>query len=201
MRRTSTMTTVKSMTHATSLSGGFTLIELMVTLAVAAIMLALAVPSFTTAFNQNRLAGTSNDILASLQGARMEAVRRNVRTVMCRSTDGATCSAGAQWTGWITYADTNRNGALNAGELLQVGTVRQPLQVRVSAAINNSQVVFRPDGLAYSAGGNLLVGTVAVCLPTDNPNENERRVGIVAGSRFGITKFDTGSLCVAPPNS
>lgn len=180
---------------------GFTLIELIVTLSVAAILLALAIPSFTSAINQNRLASLGNDMLASLQGARMEAIRRNSRAVLCRSDDGASCAAGAQWNGWITFVDTNANGAVDGRDtVLQVGTVKPPLQMQVSSNIDNSEVVFRPDGLAYSAAGLLLQANVGVCIPTTLPAENTRVLGIASGSRFDIAPYDDGGNCSTPPN-
>src|SRR3546814_3559152 len=56
---------------------GFTFIELMLTIAVAAILLAIATPSFTSIINSNRLTGAANEMVATLQAARMEAVRLN----------------------------------------------------------------------------------------------------------------------------
>ena len=86
-------------------AAGFTLVELMITLAVAAVVLTLAIPSFTSMINTNRLAALSNDIGGSVQLGRMEAVRRGVRVVACPSTDGSTCVVANPVVGWILFTD------------------------------------------------------------------------------------------------
>ncbi len=181
------------------LASGFTMVELGVTVAVAAILAAIAIPSFITTINTNRLAGLSNELVASMQAARMQAVRRNAHAVFCRSTDGTSCSTGATWTGWLVYVDANRNGALDAGEVVQVGTVKSPLQIRVSPAITNSMVVFRPDGIAKADTDAVLQASIAVCIPTSKPRENQRNVNIFAGSRFSVTQV-VAATCTAPAN-
>ena len=86
---------------------GFTLIELVVTMAVLAILVTLATPSFTSIMNNNRLTSNANEMLTTLQSARMEAVRRNARVVICRNDtpDTATaCNTGAgAWLGWNAH--------------------------------------------------------------------------------------------------
>src|SRR3546814_11649357 len=66
-------------------TGGFTLIELLVAIAVMAIVLVAGVPGFQALVNGNRLAASSNEMIANLQTARMEAIRRNRRVVVCAS--------------------------------------------------------------------------------------------------------------------
>lgn len=185
-------------------AGGFTLIELMVTIAVLAILIAIATPSFTSVINSSRLTSHANEFVASLQLARMEAVRRNTRAVVCRSDNGSTCAAGAQWNGWITFVDSNRNGTAETAELIRVGAVKAPVQVRSGAAVTASRIVFSPDGLARvtNAAGvpqvSLLDVSVGVCIPTTLPAENERRVQIVSGSRISVMREDAGGTCQAP---
>lgn len=182
---------------------GFTLIELVVALTVIAIMLVLAVPSFTTTINTNRLAALSNDVIASMQTARMEAIRRGVRVVACRSDNGTSCSAGARWTGWIVFVDPDRNNAPNAAaDILRRDTVKPPLQLWTSSRISGdgSRVVFRPDGLAHADNDDLVFAQLAACLPTNQPRENVRDISIAAGSRFNVSARNANRVCQAPPN-
>lgn len=99
------------------LTTGFTLLELMVVVAIAAILLALALPSFQQTIRSNRLATTTNEVISSLSLARSEAIRNKRGASICASADGASC--GADWSsGWMVWSDTNSDGAVDtaAGE-------------------------------------------------------------------------------------
>ncbi|HFQ13922.1 MAG TPA: prepilin-type N-terminal cleavage/methylation domain-containing protein [Gammaproteobacteria bacterium] len=100
-------------------SRGLTLIELMVTLAVFAIVTALAFPGFRL-YQQNSLRVTQiNDMVASFNMARTEAVKRNRNVAICASADQATCSGANDWTtGWIVFVDDNQDGNIDANEAL-----------------------------------------------------------------------------------
>ena len=96
---------------------GFTLIELMVAIAVLAIMLAIGLPSFQGSLRSNRVATSTNDMLAALSLARTEAIRNTRGSAVCASADGLACDG--EWDqGWLVFSDTDRNGALNAGEVI-----------------------------------------------------------------------------------
>ena len=87
-------------------AGGFTLIEMMTAILILAILVGLAVPSFNNASLSGKLTGFANDLLASSQLARSEAIKRNVAVTMCASSDGSTCDDPEGWeTGWIVVAD------------------------------------------------------------------------------------------------
>lgn len=90
---------------------GFTLVELMVTLAVAAVLLTLAAPSMADLLRSNRLAAANNTLVASLNVARAEALRRGRAITVCASADQRTCSASNDWaTGWVVFEDTVTTG-------------------------------------------------------------------------------------------
>jgi type IV fimbrial biogenesis protein FimT len=91
-------------------AGGFSLIELMVTIAIVAILVAVAFPSFEGSIRNNRLASATNEMLASLSLARMEALRNPEGAVLCATADGTTC--GNDWnSGWMVFIDVNGDGA------------------------------------------------------------------------------------------
>jgi type IV fimbrial biogenesis protein FimT len=88
--------------------GGFTLIELVVSVTILVILAWVAVPSINSAMLGNRLASYANDFVASAQFARSEALKRNAPVILCRSSDGAACAADGDWTqGWIVMCRTN----------------------------------------------------------------------------------------------
>lgn len=180
---------------------GFTLVELMITLAVAAVVLTLAIPSFTSMINSNRLAALSNDIAGSMQLGRMEAVRRGVRVVACPSTDGVNCGVANPMTGWILFTDADDNGVPAAGDVLRYLTVKPPLQFWASPSVATAgRVIFRPDGFVYDNASNLLSTTLRACLPTTQPAENVRDVQFVSGSRVSIASVNAAGACAAPAN-
>lgn len=188
--------------------GGFTLLELMIVVAVAAVILALGVPSFQSVINSGRISGAANELVAALQQARMEAVRTNRRVVLCRSDapDAAapSCVAGAgNWGGWISFVDADGNGALNGAEIvLRVGVVPPSTELSVSPAISgaNNQIVVRPDGLARTGAGALLAARLRTCVPSTFPSENARDVVISAGSRVSTARVALAGVCGAPAN-
>ena len=103
---------------------GFTLVELMVTLSVMAVLLAIAVPSFRDTIRRNRVTSASNALLATLNYARSEAIDRGQLVTLCPSADAANCtSGGTSWgAGWLVYSypagATSSNAAYATGNLL-----------------------------------------------------------------------------------
>jgi type IV fimbrial biogenesis protein FimT len=175
---------------------GFTLIELAITLVVLGVLVSLALPSFRYVHNSSRLSGAANDMVASLQAARMEAIRRNARVVMCSSSDGASCSGSGTSSGWIVFADGDGDNAVDGGEdTLHTASVPAPLTLKASNAVQEGIVQFRSDGLARSKSGQLLTGEVRICIATDVPANNVRNVGISAGGRVRVASASTAGVC------
>ncbi|MHB1936876.1 MAG: GspH/FimT family pseudopilin [Acidobacteriaceae bacterium] len=177
--------------HATALAcaNGFTLMELIVTIAVAAILAALALPDFSRFLIRGHILTQANTLVADLTLARSEAVRRQEPVTLCVSTDGATCNASAAWqSGWIEYA--NPNGATSPA----AGT--PPLRVRgvltqdvvVASSVNpvpnpapgpssgTAYLTFKPDGRAVWGYKNVttpstFAAVFAVCDASPRPGD------------------------------
>ncbi|AMV00841.1 pre-pilin like leader sequence [Xanthomonas citri pv. fuscans] len=140
-------------------SRGFTLIELMVTIAVLAILVAIGYPSFQGVLRSNRVAAANNELIALLNLSRSEAIRNGQGGGICGSSNGSSCDG--NWSGGVmAWSDTNGNGGFDAGEtVLRYSTgnpslvVQGPTSGTVIAfdargrrrAAADQQVTLRPD--------------------------------------------------------
>lgn len=131
---------------------GFSLIELMVTIFVASILVAVAVPSFTTTLQKYRLRTAAGNLQAAVQYARTEAVLRATYVSLCASADSATCSGASTYeTGWLVYvhpvATTKATDAYSATtgsmQILRVGAPSSGISAR---AVDASVVTFGQQG-------------------------------------------------------
>lgn len=135
---------------------GFTLIELMVTLAVAAIVLTVAVPSFRDLIRHNRLATQANQLVSALNLARSEAIKRGVRVTVCKTDDldavEPSCSTTANWEqGFIVFVDNTHLSGNSRG------VIDEPDErVRVFGALTGSILQGGEnfaEGISYLASG------------------------------------------------
>lgn len=152
---------------------GFSLVELMTAIAIMAVLMAIAVPSFTSLINSNRLTSQGNEIVASLQYARSEAIRSNRRATLCPSTDGSSCSNADDWGRLITMVGDSVVRDTSIGG-----------KAKVSA--NATKVDFSSDGLARDSNGMLSTIAITVCIDTERPAENQRVITLAAGSRTTV---------------
>lgn len=188
---------------------GFTLVELLVSIAIAAILISIAAPSYVALTNTNRLATQANDILGGLMIARSEAIRLNQRVVFCRSDDGSTCSAATDaWKGWLVFADTDGTDTPSTSEILRSGTISDAsgMSVQASAAITGqtNRIRIGSDGFARTAPGSssaLLQAKLSVCIVTTSPAHNARELRIASGGRPLIVQVDNDGACPTPSNS
>lgn len=104
-------------------AAGFTLIELIIAVALVAILIGVAAPSVRDFMSGVQLTGIANDLYTDLNLARSEAVKRDVRMTMCPSKNGLDCDDGGAWTdGWVVVVDANGDGkADSATDVLKRG--------------------------------------------------------------------------------
>jgi type IV fimbrial biogenesis protein FimT len=96
---------------------GFTLIELLMTITVAAILLAIGVPSFRYVTWANRATSEINGLLGDLQLARGEAIREGQTVTVCPSTNGTSCANSSSWeSGWIVFSDAIPIGTIEGND-------------------------------------------------------------------------------------
>jgi prepilin-type N-terminal cleavage/methylation domain len=187
-----------------SRSQGFTLTELMVGLALVAIILAVGAPSFTEFRRNNRLAGISNDFLAAIQVARTEAIKRQLPTAVCPSNnptadDAAVCSAGA-FTGWIAFVDVNSNCLRDAPAtdvLLNTGAVKD---TAVNARSSGNCISFASTGFRQTIAGRPTAFRTLFCDSRGTVNQAgttlsaARQIEVIATGRSRITRLPADLL-------
>lgn len=139
--------------------GGFTLIELLVTLLVAAVILTVAIPSFRSVMERNRVATAADQIMSSLNYARSAAVNRGVSVTLCPSTSGTNCTstnAASLPQGWIVFTDAGTPGTVDGTDkVLRVGNAAAGTQVLVQSGFANGYTTYSSDGFSASGGGSL----------------------------------------------
>lgn len=178
--------------------GGFSLTELMITLAVLAIVLAVGFPTFQDMIQRNRVVAAANELVAALQTARMEAIRRGARVTLCPSNNGTACAASTDWSRLLVFADADADGSLDAGEVtirdVTVANVNLVAQSSDKVIAGNNRIWFNADGLAR-IGANNRSGAISVCttrLAADNIRDVAiavSRISVAARSAANCTRL------------
>ena len=174
-----------------SIQAGFTLIELMVVVAMVAIIAGLATPSWNTMIVNNRIRAAVNDWTQSFYFARSEAIRQNVAVTICASSDGSNCTASGYEAGWII-----KTGLPNVtGSTILQDTL--PLQRATLTPSSNAAraITFLPNGLPIGnfAGARIMV--------RDNPAVNVSLSKYICIARTGRARVYTDAQYMALPAS
>lgn len=169
---------------------GFTLIELMLALAVAAVLGSLAAPAMSEFVARQRIDAAAHDIAAHINLARLQAVTHAERVVLCPSVNGAECTGMNRWdAGWIVFRDRDNNGRPDApDDLLRVGAALKRLAVD---SAGRTRIRYQPDG---TAGGSNL--TIKLCDP-ERP-EIARAVIVSNPGRPRVADLPDYLSCPAP---
>lgn len=153
---------------------GFTLVELMITLAVFAVLLAIMVPSYSDMTLGSKLRSQANDLVAGAVLARSEAIKRNQQVSLCASSNGTSCT-GTWSQGWIVI-----NGAT---VIMNHGAAPNGFLI----LSDQSSFTFQPTGVGATTD------TLTVCRATPSVGGQEREVTITATGRASVKRTNTGS--------
>jgi type IV fimbrial biogenesis protein FimT len=173
---------------------GFTTVELMIAVAIAAILLVIAVPSFTNVINSNRLKTTVNALIGSLRTARMAAVQRNASVQFCSNSATSNTSDA-----FGTACGTNAGAVValpspSSSSAIQLQAAPSELTVS-SIQIHGAMAAirFNGQGLGFTPGASTpFGGTVADVCSTSLSTNNHIAVSMAAGSII-TTNTSTGA--------
>jgi type IV fimbrial biogenesis protein FimT len=167
----------------TVLFSGFTLIELMVVLALVALLAFIATPTMRTTIQNNRISTLTNELVTDVSVARTEAIRRSKDVGICASSAGTACDGGTNWAvGRMVFVDEDNSRTFTAGDAIL--RVREPLASNTLTADVAAPIVFGSRG---SLTNPLAPGPQSLAL-CDDRGINYRRV---------ITISPTGSVSSA----
>ncbi len=185
-------------------ANGFTLIELMVVLAVLGIVLSLAIPSLNAFVSRSQSSALASEFAAAVMQARMEAITRNGCVTICQSTNTTSgapscASSGDDWhRGWISFYNptcntTQTSPTSNSGVLLKV---RTPPDSSYYLINNNGDAVRRImfDGRGFAGMGALFSYTQSR-EPEGGAWEYAKHICISQGGRVTVRKYEGGDAC------
>lgn len=162
---------------------GFTLIELVMTIVIAAIFITLAVPSYFSMMQNNRVISLTNNLSAAFNQARMEAIKRGVRVSVCSAADSSlsTCGTTAQWAqGWIVFLDADNNNLVDSSNNLV--RVNEAATGVITITANNSLVSY--DGSGFITSGAFS----ATIRGTSCTGQNARVLSVSSSGRVSVTR-------------
>jgi len=170
---------------------GFTMVEMMIVLAIIAILTSLVGPSFDDLIRSSRMTTQYNELLASLSLARSEAVKRDSTVTICKSNNHTTPACGGDWhNGWIIFADDDNDGVFDVGsdEL-----------VYVHAALSGDNTLdYARDRITFSGSGITsggFNGTFTLCDDRGDSDSVGLIVSLTGRARHAI---DTDVLAACP---
>ena len=147
---------------------GFTVTEMLVALAVTAVLTGLAIPAFQGYAERNRSVSALNQMVVTLQSARHAAISLRTAVTICPSATGTDCGVRDSWhLGTLVFADRNRNGRRDSNEdvLHWLPGFGDGARLYWRSFRNRSYLQFTASGLTDWQNGNLLY-----CPPNGDPH-------------------------------
>lgn len=173
---------------------GFTLIEMLIGVAVIAILAGIAAPAFGKLIGRTHAQTVRSQLATALNEARIAAVSRGMHVVVCPSVDQRSCSDTTQWQrGWIVFADANHNRQIDDGEApISVGQAL-PDGTAVVGSSGRLRIDYQPDGTARGTNA-----TLTVCDRASGAAEARTLVINQSGRvRYGSATAANAAACLA----
>ncbi|MFW6342704.1 MAG: GspH/FimT family pseudopilin [Halothiobacillaceae bacterium] len=141
---------------------GLTVLELLITLAITAILLMIAVPGMTRLVESGKLSSTYNELLHGLYLARSEAVKRGHRVSICPSKDGQSCADRDWEVGWIVFSDPGASLDPDPDDIISISQGKESLGVTGNQPVER-YVSYLPSGRSARLSGALQMGSITLC--------------------------------------
>jgi prepilin-type N-terminal cleavage/methylation domain-containing protein len=132
----------------------FTLLEVLITVAIVSVLALVAFPSFTSYSQNSAMVANTSALLGSLKLARSEAITRGKRVSICASANGSTCSSNDKWEdGWVMWVDASSDNTIDSGEkIIRVVGKAKGTNVTIGGLCGDFVVSFISTGLPQAAG-------------------------------------------------
>ncbi len=141
---------------------GFTLIELMTTIGIAAILVTMAVPSLKSFTLNSRQTAGINELISGMHLARNTAITMNTRVTMCPSVNEQTCQSVNWDKGWIAFIDKNSNQIVDAEDTI-VRSTSSIEGLTISSGLFSDYLMYRPNGRVMRATVGQNSGSFTSC--------------------------------------
>lgn len=174
---------------------GFSLVELLVTLAIVAVVAGVAAPSMQALLGGSKMEAANNQLVYSLQSARSEAIKRISPVTLCPSENPLAAQpvcGGSLNDGWIVFVDTDGNGKKATSELLVLQNEPLSSAFSIDSDTFDEAILFGIDGTSVSTAGIPVSGNIEIT----HAGSDEKRVVRVAASgriRSGSEQMTTAS--------
>ncbi len=168
---------------STARQNGLTLVELMVVVAISAILLGLVVPNVQVITSRNQVTSDINATSAALRFARFTAVDQLKEVIVCPSADFSACDTSDWDLPKIVFIDRNENGNREANEALLYTT--EEISVANNMTAPNRLIVFSPTGTANQSS------TLNLCA-NSNDNKLARQIDINPNGRVKLSRDENG---------
>ena len=170
---------------------GFTLIELMTTVGIGAILVSMAVPGMqSVAMNSKQRSGV-NELIAAMHLARSTAITTNSRVTLCASSNGTACES-VDWNdGWIVFADLDSDQNVDGDEVV-LRTGAEDSGLEISSSRFSRFLMYRPSGRVMNASTATNVGEFTVC--DGRGTDHLKIVAIALSGRPRLSEYSTLGL-------